>query len=552
MANVFISAPDPTRAQVIVDGIRAASAQFDTGYNAVTLTPDFRGSIQIAWKAARDREFDARFPLTQERRLMVLTAGELASLWHLPSSQLKDVPGLFWVRRKASPPPPRSAMAPEGVTVGESIYQGVRRPILLSDGDRENHINIIGKTGMGKTTLMHHVIHQDIAAGKGVAVIDPHGDLFDRILRCSIPPEREEDVVVLDLANPEDHLPLGLFALPEGTSKERAVAGFMQVFEMLFERKWPTIETQRTINFCVRTLLEKGDATVRDIHRLFYDYSFRRELLAKLSHRATVDFWQSRFESLSQSARNRMAAPVLNRLYYFLSSPIVERITCQRASIDFRGIIDQKRILLVNLESQDVSESSRQVLSQLLISKIQMAAWARSGIANQHEPFFLVIDEVQRFTATNLDQLFTEARKQGISLVVGNQFLGQLAGMTLEAVLGSAGTSVIFQCGAKDATALAPYVRPVFDAREIVYLDRRSAIVKTQLSGKSQLPFLMTTAVWMEEPADAQEREVRIRALSRQRYALPPEPEPQAQSSEDQGAIPATEKEATGAYYDRL
>jgi hypothetical protein len=508
--------------------------------------------MRSAWKAARGREFDARFPLTMERRLMVLTVGELASLWHLPSSHLKDVPGLFWVHGKTSPPPPRSAMAPVGITVGESIYQGVRRPILLSDGDRENHINIIGKTGMGKTTLMHHIIHQDIAAGKGVAVIDPHGDLFDRILHCSIPPEREGDVVVLDLANHEDHLPLGLFSLPEGTSKERAVAGFMQVFEMLFERKWPTIETQRTINFCVRVLLEKEDATVRDIHRLFYDHSFRHELLARVSHRATVDFWKSRFEGLSPQARDRMASPVLNRLYYFISNPIVEHITCQRACIDLREIIDRRRILLVNLESQDVSEGSRQVMSQLLISKLQMAAWTRAGSANQHEPFFLVIDEVQRFTATNLDQLFTEARKQGISLVVANQFLGQLAGKTLDAVLGSAGTSIVFQCGAKDGIVLAPYLRPVFDAGDIAYLDRRSAIVKTQLSGQSQRPFLMNTPVWMDEPEDAQEREIRIRTLSRQRYALPQEPEPRVQSREDQQVTPVAESESTGAYYDEL
>ncbi len=535
LVSVFIKAPDPARARVLSDGIRSAFAQFETSYNSLSLSPLRFYSKKWPWRFT--------WSLSDNSNVLVLTADELASIWHLPSELIR-VPGVLATMPKTVPPPRQPEKVGAGVVIGESIYQDVRKPVVLSDQDRDGHINIVGMTGTGKTTFMHHVIHQDIQAGKGLAIVDPHGDLFKRVLRSSIPPEREEDVIVFDLASPEDHVPLGLFDLPEGASKDRATVEFMQVFELMFERKWPTRQTRHVISYAVRALLDHEGAMLSDIPRLFYDQVFRRNLALRVTHKHTRDFWQFRFESLSQSEKSRYINPVLNRLAEFVGSPVVEHITCKPKSLDLEKIISEGKILLVSLRSNEVTDTQRQTLAQLLVSKLQMASWSRADLPfEERELFFITVDEVQQFTATSLPQMFAGIRKNGISLQAANQYLGQLTGDTLGAVFGNVGTTVIFEVGVKDAQALSPYVKPIFDASDLTHLGKFNAVVRTRFAGRSQSPFSIMIPGPMAEPADADEREARIRQSSRSKYALPPRPE---RDEED----PLPELSPSGGYYD--
>lgn len=521
MANVYVAADDKDRRKALSEGLGGALAQFDSGYNALSFAPP---SASDHGKA-RDRRFVPAFPLDQDARLMLLTADELASLWHLPS-ELVELPGIFAPLPKTAPPPRVAEDVGPGVVIGESLFQDQREPLALAYQDRDTHINIIGSTGMGKSTLMHHVVHQDIERGKGVALIDPHGDLFDRVLKASIPPEREDDVVVFDLSSPKDLVPLGLFDLPKGVSKERAAVAFMKVFEQVFEKKWPTVRTRHVVNFAVRALLDYEGATLSDLPRFFRDASFRQGLVSRVTHKPTREFWQDRFEPLSQASQDRMVFPVLNRLYDFLGNPVVEYVTCQPESLDFESIVNERKVLLVNLRSPELTDTARQTLAQLIISKIQMASWARADLPfKERDLFFLVVDEVQDFTATSLPKLFAEARKYGLSLTVANQYLGQLTGDTLEAVFGNVGTTLVFKLGAKDARSLSLYLKPAFEAADITYLDKFQAVVKARLGGRSRQPFSIMTPQPMGTPSDADARATRVREHSRQAYALPPRPE---------------------------
>lgn len=451
----------------------------------------------------------------------VLTAGEVAALWHLPGEQMQT-PGIVWARSAAAPIPQELTGQTEGIILGTNTFQGRSHRVRLAYDDRVTHVNLVGRTRVGKSTLLHHMIYQDIAAGKGVALIDPHGDLVDAVLATSISPGREGDVVLFDTRDQDYPIGLNLLTVQPGVSQEVTASYALTVVRKMFAEQWSGGRMEMVLDAALRTLVAMPGSTIQDVPKLLLDARFRRQVLKQVDDPATLDFWYDEYDQESPAQQREFTRPISHRIRKFYRDPTVRHIVCQKDSLNFRHILDQGKIFLANLGG--LAEIEAETLGVLLISKLQLAAMSRSTVPpQQRTPFYVYVDEVQNFITTSLSKVFSEAGKYGLSLVVANQYLKQLEGETLAALMGNVGTTVIFGVGPEDARALAPFVKPEFTVEDLVRLDRFAAVVKMQLAGQSLPAFSLQAAPPLGRPDDAEERFARMRQYSRRQYARPKE-----------------------------
>lgn len=464
------------------------------------------GAIK-AWVNGRNNHW-------QDARL-ILSTEEMASLWHLPDERF-SAPEIRWSPGRRVPASAAAVQKQEGVRLGENIHASRRNTVRLSYPDRDTHMYLVGKTGVGKSTLLHHIIHQDIAAGKGVGVIDPHGQLVQNILRYSIPPERENDVVVVDVADTDYPPPLNPFAVPEGVSREAALSQILGVLKKIYTDEWSKTRMESALYAGLVALLDEPQATPRDLSRLFLDDEYRQHLLAHVNDPVALEYWCEEYNQLSPGMQKQTREPVLNRIRIFYRNAAMRNMVCHPQRLDFYRIVSEGKIFLASLSSDEV-RAEQANLGALLLANFQMAAMSQPT-GDQREPFYLSIDEVQQFVTTTLPIIFSEARKFGLSLTVANQFLGQLEGETLESILGNVGTVILFACGPHDARYLSALVKPEFEADDLVNFDRFHTAVKMQFEGKTLPAFSMDTPPPLYDPAlvpdEALEREERIRRNS--------------------------------------
>ena len=489
---VKVSAKTEQRATELADKFLPAMALFEReGFNSLTKPGD--KSFQL-----------------------ILSPGEAAALWHLPTDQCQT-PGIVWAGSATAPIPQALTSQTQGVILGTNVYQGRTDTVRLAYPDRVTHINLVGRTRVGKSTLLHNMIHQDIAAGKGVAVIDPHGDLIDAILASSIPKTREKEVVLFDVRDKEYPIGLNLLtAIPE-VSQETTASYTLAVLRRMFAGQWSSGRMETVLDAALRSLVVVPGSTIQDIPKLLLDPKFRHQVLKQVTDPATLDFWYDEYGQESPAQQREFARPITHRIRKFYRDETTRRIVCQQGSLDFRQILDKGQIFLANLGG--VAEVEAETLGALLVSKIQLAAMSRVAVdPSKRTPFYLYIDEVQNFIATSLSRMFSEAGKYGLSLVVANQYLKQLEGDTLEALMGNVGTTAIFRVGPEDARALTPFVRPEFDVDDLTNLDRFMAVIKMQLSGQTLRAFTLKTSPPLMKPDDADKRIRRIRQHSRKRY----------------------------------
>jgi hypothetical protein len=443
---------------------------------------------------------------------LLLDSHELAALWHLPHSGIASSQ-ITWTPKRGQIPQVMRGQK-QGVRLGVNVYAGQEDEVFISDEDRATHINILGMTGVGKSTLLHHLVHQDIAVGNGVAVIDPHGRLVRDILQTSIPDEREQDVVVLDLASGEYPPPLN----PMGGAHSRtAVTRIISILDKVYGGWENAPRMANALSSALMTLRQEPQATVRDVARLFLDETYRARLVERVDDETVAEFWEYEYENFSEGQQQQIRDPVVYRMRAFYGNADLYPIVCHPDRLDFGTLMHQGRIILLSLgmDEERIPERERNLLGAMVVSQLQMAAMGSVGRAR---PFYLYIDEVQNFVTSALNEVFSEARKFGLSLVVANQYLKQLAGETLDAMMGNVGAMVTFQCGLDDARKLAPYVKPAFEAEDLVNLDKYQAVVKMRHQGLTQAAFSLTGQKPLPKPCDAEEREQRIRELSVQRY----------------------------------
>lgn len=457
--------------------------------------------------------------------LLVLSPKEVAAHWHLPTEDCLTA-GIVWARAAVAPLPTQLITAGrssrDGIVLGSNTYQSKSQDVRLGYPDRITHVNLIGRTRVGKSTLMHNMIERDIANGKGVAVIDPHGDLVKAVLECSIPTSREQDVVLFDITDTDYPIGLNLLSVPDGVPPEAGANQALEVIRKMFADEWHSGRMENVLYASLISLVTYPGATIQDVTKMPINSEFRSEVLKQVTDITALEYWYDIHEGLRPRAQLEVAQPIVNRIQRFYREPTMRRIICQKDSMDFGAILNGRKIFLANLGG--LSDIENETLGALLISKIQMAAMSRTALApEQRVPFYCYIDEVQNFVTTSLGKVFSEAAKYGLSLTVANQFLSQLTGDTLDAIIGNVGTTVMFRCGHDDARLLGRFVKPQFGGDDLLNLDRYTAIVKMQHEGETMPAFNLVTIPPPEKKAEADAMIERIQEKSRKTYARPRE-----------------------------
>lgn len=431
----------------------------------------------------------------RERDRLLLNAEEVTSLYHLPLPG-DQTPNLVWLTARTAPAPVGVPSA--GVLLGVNRYRGVETPIHLKRGDRRRHVYLIGTTGSGKTNLMQEMAKQDIRAGEGVCVIDPHGGFVEDVLQ-SIPKERADDVVLFDPSDVER--PLGLNMLEAARPEERdfAVQEMIAIFYKLFPPEMIGPMFEHNMRNAMLTLMEDEDypGTIADIPRTFTDKAFQQYKVKKVRDPIVRAFWEKEMAKTSDFHKSEMLGYLVSKVGRFVENRMMRNIIGQpRSGFDFRRVMDEGQILLVNLSKGKVGEVNAALLGLIIVSKLQMAALARANVPEvERRDFFLYIDEFQNFITDSIATILSEARKYRLNLTMGHQYLGQLVQgadtKVRDAVLGNVGTVIAFRIGVEDADLLAKQFAPTFSAFDLVNQERFHAYVRLLVDNTALTPFSM-------------------------------------------------------------
>ncbi len=400
------------------------------------------------------------------------------------------------------------------MVLGENVHHGKKTIVSLSDEQRLRHMYVAGASGTGKSTLLANMIVEDLAAGNGLGLLDPHGDLVNAVLR-RIPESRINDVVLFNPADTEYPFALNILEANDESERERIVAETIMALERYFPSSWgPRLE--RILQYTLRTVLHAvPGATLADVEQMLTDSAYREDVLAKTTDQKLLQFWTNQFKFFAKNACD----PVLNKLSPFLLQSGIRNIICQRhASVNFDRLLNEGKILLANLSTGLLTEKVAGTLGSFLVTKIVNAAFRRAAMPeSKRRPWHLYIDEFQNFMnlSVGFERILAESRKQSLGLVTANQYLGQLSPSVRQAVFGNVGTLIVFRLGVEDAFTVAKELG-IFTADDILNLEVGEAIARV---GASQTTFNLHT--FKAPPLASQDPTRRVVAIARQRYSRP-------------------------------
>lgn len=370
------------------------------------------------------------------------------------------------------------------------VLFGIKQP------DRLSHVYIVGKTGTGKSTLIETLARQDLEAGRGFALIDPHGDLVERVAKTVSGDVRER---VAYLNAPDAAQPFGYNPLRRVRDDKipLATSGLIETLRKLWPEAWG-VRMEHVLRNSIYALLEQDDARLPDILRLYADETYRRAITHSLRNDVVRRFWRYEFEQYHYRQRLDAVAPIQNKLGALLSDPTLRRVLVEPAvDLHFRSLMDEGRVLLGNFSKGRLGEDSSRVLGALLLSTIALAALSRAD-GSERRPFFVYVDEFQSFTTLMLANMLPELRKYGLGITLANQHLHQLEPEIRAAVLGNAGTLICFRVGAEDSPYLARELQPQFDALDLLSLPNRSIYLRLMINGAPSPPFSAETELHLQ------------------------------------------------------
>ncbi len=401
---------------------------------------------------------------------------------------------------------------------GATNFRNQNRKFGIKLDDRRRHMYVVGKTGMGKTTLLENMVLNDIYAGHGVGLVDPHGDFAEKIVNY-IPANRINDVVYF---NPGDlDYPIGFNILetirPE--QKHLVTSGLMGVFKKIWPDVW-SARMEYILNNTILALIDFPGTTLLGINRMLADEDYRNKVVANSKDPVVKAFWQTEFESYNDRYKQEAVAPIQNKIGQFLSASIIRNIVAQvKSRINIREIMDEKKIFVMNLSKGRIGEDNSRLLGGMLITRLQLAAMERVDIAEKdRKDFFLYVDEFQNFATESFANILSEARKYRLDLIMAHQYMEQLDEKVLAAVIGNVGTTVTFRVGSSDAEILAKEFIPTFVEEDLVNLPKFQVYLKLMIDGVASKPFSATTLAPIAKTTDSFEKVVRV---SRERYAIP-------------------------------
>ena len=377
----------------------------------------------------------------------LLSAEELATLWH-PATETVRTPTMEMTLSREMEPPvsiPSREKEADVAELGLLKFRDRNECFGIRSDDRLRHLAIIGKTGMGKSTLLQRLMVSDIRAGRGVALIDPHGDLAEGILQC-VPNRRTNDVVLFDAGDRDFPVSFNPLSRPAVEQRPLVAAGVVSAFKKRYGVSWgPRLEY--ILRNALLTLLEQQGTSLASLLRLLSDKHYRKGITAQLGDPVLRSFWQHEYEQWSEKYRSEAVALIQNKVGQFLSHPVLRRIVGQaRSTLDLRQVMDDGRILIVNLSKGRIGEGASTLLGSLLVTQLQLAAMSRAEIREaDRTDFFAYVDEFQNFATESFATILSEARKYRLSLTIANQYLAQMDEQTADAVFGNVGSMLIFQ-----------------------------------------------------------------------------------------------------------
>jgi len=401
---------------------------------------------------------------------------------------------------------------------GETNYRNIKRSFGIKRDDRRRHMYIIGKTGMGKTTLLENLIISDILNGEGCCYIDPHGDTADKLLDF-IPPHRINDVVYINPADTEFPIAFNILEAVDERDKSFVASGLISVFKKLWADSWgPRLEY--ILRNAILSLLDYPGSTLLGIMRILVEKDYREKVVEKVKDPVVRSFWVNEYSKWNEKTLQEVISPIQNKVGQFLSNFLIRNVVGQvKSSIDLRDIMDKKKILILNLSKGRIGEDTMQLLGAMIVTKLYLAAMSRVDIPEtERNDFYLYVDEFQNFATESFANILSEARKYRLNLIVAHQYIEQLPEEVSAAIFGNVGTLINFRVGAADAENLVKEFTPFFEEEDLVNLPAFCVYLKLMIDGISSDPFSAATLPPLFDDYRTDNR-IKVIQVSRERYA---------------------------------
>ena len=439
----------------------------------------------------------------------ILNISELASVYHLPHTSV-ETPNIVWATSKTAEPPATLPLITGNPAHDENIsafgltnFRGINHQFGMLRRDRSRHVYIIGQTGAGKSGMLELFALSDVFYNQGYCIIDPHGDFAVNNLRF-VPESRIKDVIYFNPADTAYPVAFNPLEVSDPSRKPNVCSEVIGVLKRMFGDSWgPRLE--HILRHTILALLDRPETTLLDISRLLTDKDFRKETLDYCTDVTVLQFWKHEFGQWNEKQVNESIAPVLNKVGAFTANPIIRNIIGQpKSSFDVRKIMDEGKILVVNLSKGLIGEDNAGILGAFLVTKVQLAAMSRSDIADvaDRRPFYLYVDEFQNFATDSFAVILSEARKYGLNLTVANQYISQMTDSVRDAVFGNVGTTISFRVSADDAPILSKQFEPTFDASDLLQMGNRHFVISMIINGEKVPAFSATTLSLPTTPKD--------------------------------------------------
>jgi hypothetical protein len=413
---------------------------------------------------------------------------------------------------------PEEKLPPEINFFGATNFRNQNRKFGIKIDDRRRHMYVVGKTGMGKTTLLENMVLNDIYAGHGVGLVDPHGDFAEKIVNY-IPSNRINDVVYFNPADIDFPIGFNILETVRPEQKHLVASGLMGVFKKIWPDVW-SARMEYILNNTILALLDFPGTTLLGINRMLADEEYRVRVVNNSKDPVVKAFWQNEFDSYNDRYKQEAVAPIQNKIGQFLSASVIRNIVAQvKSRIDIRDIMDNRKIFVMNLSKGRIGEDNSRLLGGMLITRLQLAAMERVDMLEKNrKDFFLYVDEFQNFATESFANILSEARKYRLDLIMAHQYMEQLDEKVLAAVIGNVGTMVTFRVGSTDAEILAKEFVPTFVEEDLVNLPKFQIYLKLMIDGVASKPFSALTLPPIAQKTESFER---VQRVSRERYAIP-------------------------------
>lgn len=498
------------QAKLRLQSIAASYKQFNTTY----LNGFVQGKIldETGLHSYQSRAIGTHF---------VMNIEEVATLYHLPHTTV-ETPFILWASSQTAEPPANLPLVteqynPDISPIAVTNFRGHNTAFGLPRSDRGRHLYILGQTGVGKSGLLELLTISDVYSPYGFAVIDPHGDYAQNILK-RIPPERMKDVVYFNAADTQFPVAFNPLEVYDEKLKTHTCSELIGVLKRLFDSWGPRLEY--ILRYTILALLDYPNATMLDITRMLTDKRFRNSVLQHVHDPVVLNFWNVEFASWNDKFATEAVAPVLNKVGAFTANPLVRNIIGQpKGSFNIRQIMDERKILIVNLSRGLVGEDNAALLGALIVTKIQMGAMSRADITvEERTPFYLYVDEFQNFATDSFATILSEARKYGLSLTVANQYTAQMMQEVKDAVFGNVGSIIAFRMSADDARVMTRYFEPKFTEFDLIHMHNRHFIISMTVEGEKSQAF---SGITLQIPPIVDDSTDEIIARSREAYGTP-------------------------------